>query len=168
MASGGGNWRGDRQGAARRPENRPPRCGSGGVRAPRPTAARMVMTVPFGRAFAMVCRGGIYPSRGRLRRSGVPGPISGLRAGPAVRLASETRLRAQCEHRPLQRFVITRGHGFPGWLQGPSVGRRGGIYPSRGRLRRGKPGRYRIGPYRDCQNTGLAVSRLAPRPRRRS
>ena len=50
-----------------------------------------------------------------LRRREVPGTISGLRAGPAVRLASETRLRAQCEHRPLQRFVITQGRRFPGW-----------------------------------------------------
>ena len=40
------------------------------------------MTVPFGRAFAMVCRGGPRPSRGRLRRRGAPGTISGLRAGP--------------------------------------------------------------------------------------
>ena len=28
-------------------------------------------------------------------------------------LASETRLRAQCKHRPLQGFVVTRGRSFP-------------------------------------------------------
>ena len=55
------------------------------------------------------CRGGIYPSRGRSRRRKVRGTISGLRAGPAARLASETRLRAQCEHRPLQ--GLQRGGG---------------------------------------------------------
>ena len=54
-------------------------------------------------------RGGIYPSRGRSRRRKVCGTISGLRAGPAARLASETRLRAQCEHRPLQ--GLRRGGG---------------------------------------------------------
>ena len=70
-----------------------------------------------------------------LRRRGVPGTISGLRAGPVARLASETRLRAQCKHCPLHGFVITRGCGSP-FGRGPSVVRRGGIYPSRGRSRR--------------------------------
>ena len=69
--------------------------------------------VRFGGWFRKVCRGGIYPARGTLRRRRVPGTISGLRAGPAARLASETRLRAQCEHRPLQRFVVTGGRSFP-------------------------------------------------------
>ena len=50
---------------------------------------------------------------GALRRRRVPGTISGLRAGPAARLASETRLRAQCKHRPLQGFVVMRGRSFP-------------------------------------------------------
>ena len=70
-----------------------------------------------------------------LRRRGVPGTISGLRAGPMARLASETRLRAQCKHRALHVFVITRGCGSPVG-RGPAVVRRGGIYPSRGRSRR--------------------------------
>ena len=44
-------------------------------------------------------------ARGHSRRRRAPGTISGLRAGPAARLASETRLRAQCKHRPLQGVV---------------------------------------------------------------
>ena len=54
-----------------------------------------------------------FPRTLRLRE--VPGTISGLRAGPAVRLASETRLRAQCKHRPLQRFAIPQRVRLPGW-----------------------------------------------------
>ena len=38
-------------------------AGCGGVRAPRPTNARVVATVRFGLSFRKVCRGGIYPSR---------------------------------------------------------------------------------------------------------
>ena len=130
----------------------------------------------------MACRGGPWPSRGPCAAAGFPG---------------------RCKHRPLQRFVITRGSrlaqntkfirrggiycarrrvseanrraaaalgpeippagvcaaaGFPGRCQassptevrynagfpfgcGPSVGRRGGIYPARRCLRRrGVPG----------------------------
>ena len=50
------------------------------------------------------------------------GGISGLRAAAARRLASETRLRAQCKHRPLQRFAVQRERGFSGLAAGlPSV-----------------------------------------------
>ena len=52
-------------------------------------------------------------ARGHSRRRRVPGTISGLRAGPAARLASETRLRAQCKHRPLQGVVVMQGRSFP-------------------------------------------------------
>ena len=94
------------------PAGVPAAAGSGGMRASRPTAARGRVPFPFGRAFAMVCRGGPWPSRGTLRRHRPRGTISGLRAGPVARLASETRLRAQCEHRPLQRSDITAGPRF--------------------------------------------------------
>ena len=50
-------------------------AGRGGMRASRPTAARVVAGSPVGWAFATVCRGGPWPSRGGLRRGGVPGPI---------------------------------------------------------------------------------------------
>ena len=43
--------------------------------------------------FISVCRGGIYPSRGRLRRRGVSGPIW---------------------NRPLHGFAIMQGLHFPG------------------------------------------------------
>ena len=65
-------------------------------------AARRGCIFPVGCGPSGGRRGGIYPSRGRSRCRKVCGTISGLRAGPAARLASETRLRAQCEHRPLQ------------------------------------------------------------------
>ena len=55
---------------------------SGGMRASRPTVARVVEASPVGRASAMVCRGGPWLSRGSLLRRGVSGTISGLRAGP--------------------------------------------------------------------------------------
>ena len=47
--------------------------GSGGMRASRPTFARAAAAAPIGRAFAVVCRGGPWPSRGRSRHSKVPG-----------------------------------------------------------------------------------------------
>ena len=90
-----------------------PAAGCGGMRASRPTVAWVLAAVRFGRSFSVVCRGGPWPSRETLRHRGVPGTISGLRAGPAARLASETRLRAQCKHRPLQRFAVRRERGFP-------------------------------------------------------
>ena len=50
-------------------------AGSGGMRASRPTVARVVAAAPVGRASAMVCRGGPWPSRGTLRRRGVSGTM---------------------------------------------------------------------------------------------
>ena len=70
---------------------------------------------PVGTGLPSVVGAGFIPP-GALRRRRVRGTISGLRAGPAARLASETRLRAQCKHRPLQGFVVTGGPQFPGWL----------------------------------------------------
>ena len=56
---------------------------------------------PVGTGLPLIVGAGFIPPAA-LRRRRVRGTISGLRAGPAARLASETRLRAQCEHRPLQ------------------------------------------------------------------
>ena len=50
-------------------------AGSGGVRAPRPTAARVAALVRFGRSFSVVCRGGPWPSRERPRHRRVPGTM---------------------------------------------------------------------------------------------
>ena len=72
-------------------------CAAAGVRRDegiRPTDAWVVAAVRFGRSFRKVCRGGIYPSRGPSGAAGFPG---------------------RCEHRPLQRFVVTGGPQFPGW-----------------------------------------------------
>ena len=48
------------------PANVPAAAGSGGMRASRPTVARVVEAAPVGRAFAMVRRGGPWPSRKRV------------------------------------------------------------------------------------------------------
>ena len=47
----------------------------GGMRASRPTDARVVAAVRFGRRSTVGRRGGIYPSRGHLRQRGVPGTM---------------------------------------------------------------------------------------------
>ena len=57
------------------PANVPAAARSGGMRASRPTVARVVEAAPVGRASAMVCRGGPWPSRGTLRRRGVSGTM---------------------------------------------------------------------------------------------
>ena len=54
------------------PANVPAAARSGGMRASRPTVARVVEAAPVGRASAMVRRGGPWPSRGTLRQCGVP------------------------------------------------------------------------------------------------
>ena len=54
------------------PAGVPAAAGSGGMRASRPTVARVVEAAPVGRASAMVRRGGPWPSRGTLRQCGVP------------------------------------------------------------------------------------------------
>ena len=84
--------------APRRFQNRNvrPAAGPGGMRASRPTNARAVAAVLFGRSFSVVCRGGppqalcrsgsarntkfigrgvIYPARGCSPHRGLPGPI---------------------------------------------------------------------------------------------
>ena len=89
-------------------------AGCGGMRASRPTAARKAAAVPvWPQTQNLFVGADSISARGHLRRRRAPGTISGLRAGPAARLASETRLRAQCEHRPLQGFVVMRGRSFP-------------------------------------------------------
>ena len=118
------------------------------MRASRPTVAWVVAAVRFGRSFSVVCRGGPWPSRETLRHRGVPGTISGLRAGPygpvglrnapagAVQASSPTEV---CGAAGARFFRVGRG---------PSVGRRGGIYPARGRLcRRGVRRDEGIPPY---------------------
>ena len=91
------------------------------------------------------CRGGFYIRPGRSRRGGVARddasivPYRGLR------------------HRRVRIFPVGRG---------PAVGRRGGIYPSRGCSRcRGEPGTMRASsPTGGCGIAGFAFSRLAAGP----
>ena len=58
-----------------RPRNPCAAVRSGGMRASRPTSARVAAAFPFGRTFAAVCRGGPWPSRGALRRRKHPGTM---------------------------------------------------------------------------------------------
>ena len=96
--------------AVQNPGN-PAAAGLGGMRASRPTFAGRPRQAHLAGRPRTPCRGGACPSRTPRRREH-PGTISGLRAGPAVRLASETRLRAQCEHRPLHGFAMAAGIAF--------------------------------------------------------
>ena len=141
--------------------NVPAAAGCGGMRASRPTAARGRVPFPFGRAFAMVCRGGPWPSRGTLRRHRPRGTISGLRAGPMARLASETRLRAQCKHRPLHGFVITRGPRFARLAAGPSWFVGEGFIPPAEPCPAANRADMESAPTGVCDGAGSAVSRRA-------
>ena len=76
------------------PAGVPAAAGCGGMRASRPTAAGGRVPFPFGWAFAMVCRGGPWPSRGTLPCRGVPG---------TMRASSPTWVR------------YNAGLWFPGW-----------------------------------------------------
>ena len=135
--------------------------GCGGMRASRPTVAWVVAAVRFGGSFSVVCRGGPWPSRETLRHRGVPGTISGLRAGPAARLASETRLRAQCKHRPLQRFAVQRERGFSGLAAAFAVVRRGGFHirPQAFAPPQGSRADMESAPTEVCDTAESAVSR---------
>ena len=115
----------------------------------------------------MVCRGGIYPSRGTLRRHRSRGTISGLRAGPVARLASETRLRAQCKHRPLQRPDITAGPRFARLAAGPPLVVGEGFIPPAEPCLAANRADMESAPTGVCDGAGSAVSRRAamlPRP----
>ena len=116
---------------------------------------------PVRRGPAVGRRGGIYPSRGCSRRRGVRRdegiPPYGRFIGSAYTGKAACFRREEChvgadsisargvcgvagspgrcEHRPLQGFAIKQGSHFP-VRRGPAVVRRGGIYPSRGCLRR--------------------------------
>ena len=99
-----------------------------------------------------VVGGGGYPSRGRLRRSGVRRdegiPPYGRFIGSAY------TGKAACFRRGIRGFPVRRG---------PAAVRRGGIYPSRGCLRcgRGCGTMQASSPTGVCYNTEVVVSRLA-------
>ena len=57
-------------------------AGCGGVRAPRPTNARVVATVRFVGSFRKVCRGGIHPAREPRAAIGTPGFAPRLKYTP--------------------------------------------------------------------------------------
>ena len=85
----------------------------GGMRASRPTFARLAAAAPFSRAFAAVRRGGPWSSR---------------KPRPAARPPG------RCKHRPLQRSP--RGEVVAsGLAAGSALIRRGGIHPTRKTLR---------------------------------
>ena len=112
---------------------------------------------PFGRAFAVVRRGGPWPSREPLRRRNFPvcrrvfpGSVGRAFTPAAPRQFQNWNVRAAAGSGGMGHPALRP----PGWrrpsrlAQNIKFVRRGGIYPARGTLRCRKPGRYRIGPYR--------------------
>ena len=81
-------------------------AGCGGMRASRPTAARVAAAVPVGPRRKNIRRGGIYPARGTSRRCGVPG---------TMRASSPTWVCASRSAGRLPWFV-GEGHGPPAGL----------------------------------------------------
>ena len=83
--------------------------------ASRPTVARTAAAIPVGPKQKNIRRCGIYPARRRSRRRGVPGTISGLRAGPCgpvgLRNAPAGAVRASS---PTE-VCYNVGMSFPGW-----------------------------------------------------
>ena len=120
-----------------------------------------------GRAFAAVCRGEPWPSRGHCGSARSPG---------------------RCEHRPLQRFVITQGRRFPGWPRASSAiclpcqrevaappGAAGGIAPPRnaahgsGRLPQGNPPLSALAPLgKGAFCAAACFHTFSPKPKPRS
>ena len=122
-------------------------AGPGGMRASRPTAARVVAANPFGRT---VCHG----SQGVCGGAGSPGPmrasaptrraawrgnvVSRLPTGPALGRRGGFHIRprdpapprgcpGRCKHRPLQRLQQCGVRDFTGGCK-PAVGCRGGFH----------------------------------------
>ena len=182
----------------------PPR-GSGGMRASRPTFARLAAAIPVGRAFAVGRRGGIYPARGRWRRRRVARddasivPYRGCdhaKLQPSRLGAALPQICLPCQREVARPQAVTEGlprlemplPGAAGRRAPPrgsggmrasrptfarlaaaipvgrafAVGRRGGIYPARGRWRRRRVARddASIVPYRGCDHAKLQPSRL--------
>ena len=83
---------------------------------------------------------------------------------PPAGVCVATGFPGRCKHRPLQRFAIPLAatvphlpHTLPSVVGADSIS-------ARGRLRRRKPGRYGIGPYRGCDNTKRLPSPFARAP----
>ena len=138
--------------------------GSGGVRAPRPTAAREGCLSRLAGRLPWFVGEGHGPPAGVRGAAGSPGTISGLRAGPCgpvgLRNAPAGAVRASS---PTEVCYNAGPAVFPVGCR-PSVGRRGGIYPSRGCLRRGGvPGPIWNQPLQRLPKRGVCVLPVAPR-----
>ena len=127
------------------------------------------------RAWAAVCRGGPWPSRGCLRRRRVPRLTTDL---PLVVGADSIAARGRSRRRGVRRdgasrptaarkATAIRFHHAPAPV-GPNIKiiRRGGIYPARGCLRyRRVPGTMQASsPTEVCDTISATVSRLAAGP----
>ena len=139
------------------------------MRASRPTDARVVAAVRFGGAFRKVCRGGIYPARGCLRRRGVRRdegippygrpvgcgcPVSRVMFGrfvgeghaPPAGPCRTANIHGRAMALPYEPAQMPPPSGWPE-TQNLSVGA-GFIPPAGVCAAAGFPGRYGIGPYR--------------------
>ena len=112
----------------------PPRRKPGGMRASRPTFARLAAAAPFGRALATACRGGPWPSR-RSLRCGKP--------GGTMRASSPTEV------------ALSQGLRLPVWSQALASVRRGGFH-----IRPRSPAPPQTGPIWNRPLQGLRCGRV--------
>ena len=117
----------------------PPRRKPGGMRASRPTFARLAAAAPFGRALATACRGGPWPSR-RSLRCGKP--------GGTMRASSPTEV------------ALSQGLRLPVWSQALAAVRRGGFH-----IRPRSPAPPQTGPIWNRSLQGLRCGRARGWPR---
>ena len=88
-------------------------AGSGGMRASRPTAARVAAAVPVGPKHKFIRRGGIYCARRRVSEANRRAAAALRPEIPSAGPCAAARFPGRCEHRPLHGFAMPQGCGFP-------------------------------------------------------
>ena len=117
-------------------------AGCGGVRAPRPTNARVVETVRFGRSFRKVCRGGIHPARNPRAAANTRGRAMALpyqpQAGARQNFCAAPKIRT--EQAPLSKGARAEIGGLPpGKLPPPGAPPKRALPAANGISRRSNP-----------------------------
>ena len=153
---------------------------SGGMRASRPTFARLAAAIPVGRAFAVGRRGGIYPARGRWRRRRVARddasivPYRGCdhaKLRPSRLGAALPQICLPCQREVARPQAVTEGlprlemplPGAAGCLRCRKVRRDEGIPPYVCPGGRGRPGWPGVRP--GLQGRAMALPRVLAPPR---
>ena len=131
-------------------------AGCGGMRASRPTDACLVTGIPFGRSRKFIRRGGIYCARRRVseanRRAAAALRPEIPPVEPCAAVGSPGRYRIGPYRRQGNAHSRPRAFAAPqacGTMRAssPTVSTAFSFAARRQRLRRGKAGRYGIGPY---------------------